>query len=271
MGRFERAFILHLQDSSENPAKEVQVTQEARSQCKWWIVTLDASKNGRPIPDIRHTFPAAALQLYTDAAGLPGAMEGRLNGWGSCMIVDRKAVMTFYRWPDSLATPQGTYSSKLSFLEGVAGLAGFYSVAEHIRGRAVTLFTDNRGLVFSFNKGHSSCDLTSTIILAMQRFAQAIGANISLEWVPRCSSKQTLAADYLSKGLFHLASETVGLPVVPGRYSLTLASYVEGPVVTRCLGQAMAKEISQFMETVPTGMETISEVETLVKLKKTDY
>ena len=71
--------------------------------------------------------------------------------------------------------------------------------------------------------------------------------------------------------MLHLATKTVGLPMVPGRYSLTLASYIENPVITRCLGQAMGQELSQYWETVPSGLESISEVESLVRLKKTQY
>lgn len=273
LGRYERAFLLHLQDCSQFPAEKVKVTPQARSQCQWWIVMLWDAKNAVPIPDIRKQFPAASLALYTDAAGLPSIMEMKhsLNGWGSVMVHGGQAVMCLYKWPAGMFTPEETYSHKMSFLEGLAGLAGLYSVADIVAGRAVTLYVDNRGLVFGYYKGHSSCDYTSSVILALKRFSVSIGTQLALEWVPRCSCKMTVAADFLSKGQLNLASREVGLPVKPGRYSLTLQAYVDSPTITRVLGQALAVEAGQFMRTVPTGLESKTEVETLVRLKQTKY
>ena len=104
------------------------------------------------------------------------------------------------------------------------------------------------------------------MVLAIRRLAGALDARIDIEWIPRCSNDGSLIADLLSKGQFSLAcSKTNAKNLVIGRYSSTLRAFSANLRETRVLGQAMAREASAFMTTLPTSVERIAEVEELYR------
>ena len=115
-------------------------------------------------------------------------------------------------------------------------------------------------------QGHSTCDLAYTLVLAIARFAAAIDCVIDVEWIPRCSNPGSTAADFLSKGKKQLACDELNVThAVTGRYSHTLHAFAAQPVISRTVGQAMAKEASAFMEIVQTSVENIGEVDAVYR------
>ena len=175
------------------------MTQVARSQARWWILTLTAFRDGIPIPDPRVLEPCSCIELFSDAAGL--SSEKPLNGWGGCATIGNMSVLTLAPWDSRMITPNEEYNRKLTFLEALASFNTLFSVADLVAGKRVKLVTDNKGFYHAFRKGHSSCDATYSVVLGIRRFAASIDATVLVDWRPRCSDPGSVAADMLSKGM----------------------------------------------------------------------
>lgn len=258
-GKFERGFLLHSQDNSDQPDEIVPMPAAARSQAAWWIITLTAFKQGVPIPDPRDLQPCICIEIFADAAGI--SREKYLNGWGGCAEVNGVTTLALAPWDRRMIKPDGEYNRTLTWLEALAAFNTIFSVADLVAGKRVKLITDNKGVYHAFRKGHSSCDNVYTVILGIKRFVASLDVSLCVEWRPRCSDSGSVAADMLSKGLFYHACNELGVvnPRV-GRYSHTLACYTINPQVSRVLGQAVSLEAAEFTETLPTGYEKSAEV-----------
>ena len=147
--------MLHCQDHSDNPPKLVPFSRTARSQARWWIVSLTAFKDGIRIPDPRAMRPCTYLELFTDAAGISNSKKS-LNGWGSYALVDGVTVVALAPWDKRMATPKETYHRKLTLLEALAVANGIFSVADRIAGRHTVVWTDNKGLYHAAQKVKSA-------------------------------------------------------------------------------------------------------------------
>ena len=126
--------------------------------------------------------------------------------------------------------------------------------------------TDNIGVVIGYHKGSSTCLLAHTAIKALHDVAAALNIRLTVAWRRRCSDDLSIIADDLSKSNSSKIMET--RDAKPGYMSRTLISYMRNPRPERCLGRAIAQELSSWMETVQTQVEWVDSYVHLVRYPK---
>ena len=256
--RWERGFILYLAVNKQKamPGRyrkgpmRVQVTKELREQCQWWIRALVAAgKEKTSIPDVRSWFPSVFLELYPDAAGGSDTSVG--NGFGGVLWNVPGRPMVYGAWPEHIQSNRRSeegdkFARKLTLLEGVAALATLCAAPDQVTGRAVKIYTDNKGLSQAYGKAHSRDKFTYTVMMALKDVAKYLGVKLCVLWTPRCSSPGEVVADHLSKAKFEEAGEVAEVPVHLARVPRTLLKWLERPTVTRLLGMAILKEMEDM-------------------------
>ena len=278
-GRWERGFILKETGGDGKPAKgrvrlqprTVKVTPELRQQCQWWARNLWLLRERKvSIPDPRPWFPMNFVALYPDAAGGSDTSVG--NGMGG-VVWNEERPMVYSAWPQHIQTNRKDengvkFARKLSMLEGVAALGTLSANADILRGKAVKILTDNKGLALAFNKAHSRDLFTYSVMLALKDVARYLGIKLAVVWTARCSSGAEEVADHLSKARFKEAGEVAGVPVVLKPIPLTLLNWLLRPRVTRLLGYAMLEEISMSVPVLPREPEDRSEIASLLRVRQ---
>ena len=274
--KWERGFILYLAVNKNKvlPGRYrkgpmmVKVTKELREQCLWWITALTAAgKEKTPIPDVRNWFPSVFLQLYPDAAG--GSDTSLGNGFGGVLWNVQGRPMVYGAWPEHIQTNRKSeagdkFARKLTLLEGVAALATLCAAPDQVAGKAVKVYTDNKGLSHAFNKAHSRDKFTYTVMMALKDVAKYLGVKLCVVWTPRCSSPGEVVADHLSKAKFREAGEVAGVQVHLARVPRTLLKWLEGPTVTRLLGMAILSEMEDMgVKVLPMEPENPVEIAAL--------
>ena len=256
-GTYERGFFLAaLRDlpmivrKGREPAKDgrakVICSANMKSQAGWWIRRiLSAEAAGDlPIPLHYEAIPVHHLALYPDAAG--GGSNQIRNGIG-CVFDVYPRIYNFCMYPDKIrkGIPNRlgqSLSNKLSFLESCAALLGMTMCPELLLNNTVYIYTDNSGLVRSFQKGSSRCLYTYSIILAIRALARSFNSRVMIVKVKRCSNTLSSVADMLSKGQLDEAKEHM-IDSVMGNYSSTFVAWLADPVPTRGLGLAIISEL----------------------------
>ena len=146
--KFERTFLLELAALDSVGSTLVPVSQWATSQARWWIRKIVSSKSlPAPIPDPRAITCAAAINLYSDAAG--GGTRSFSKGFGG-VVYSRPLTYTFHYWEDKVqsnAVTRGGHrvALKLTFLEAAAALATLVCAPDLVRNRSVRIHVDNIG------------------------------------------------------------------------------------------------------------------------------
>ena len=187
-GRWQRGFLLPLQDSRLPPIHMWQVSDLARAQAEWWLVNMRAAALATSIQDLRPMESILVKKIYTDAAG--GA-EGKLkNGVGGYCPPNNWFYMPWptlirYNTPSSLGV---RFASKLSTLEGFGALIGLVSMADEVRNGAVRLLCDNSGFVYSYESKHSKCPYVYTIAKAIHDVSEGLACSVKVVKTPRYSS-----------------------------------------------------------------------------------
>ena len=279
--RWERAHVLYLAKNTTKqlPGRwrrgpiQVKVTKDLREQCNWWIVALTAAMKERTmIPDCRGWFPSVFLSLFPDAAGGSSSSPG--NGFGGVIWNVESRPMVHGIWPDhiqrNVRDSQGNrFARKLTMLEGIAALATLCARPDLVSGRAVKIFTDNRGLSLAFQKAHSRDRFTYSVMLAIKDVAKYLNVNLALVWTPRCSSEGELCADQLSKSKFSEAAATAGCEVNLCPVPRALLKWLRAPRVTRLLGFAILEEMEAAgCEVLPREPEDRAEICSLMEFGK---
>ena len=147
-GKFERTFLLELAALDSVGSTLVPVSQWATSQARWWIRKILSRKSlPAPIPDPRAITCAAAVNLYSDAAG--GGTRSFTKGFGG-VVYSRPLTYTFHYWEDKVqsnAVTRGGHrvALKLTFLESAAALATLVCAPDLVRNRSVRIHVDNIG------------------------------------------------------------------------------------------------------------------------------
>ena len=256
--RWERGYILYLavpDKDRQGPGRWrkgpalVEVTKELREQCWWWIRAFTAAgKEKTSIPDVRPWFPTSFVELYPDAAGGSDTSTG--NGFGGVLWNVEGRPMVYGTWPThiqcNMKNEEGEkFARKLTLLEGVAALATLCAVPEAVAGKAVKIYTDNKGLAMAYGKAHSRDKYTYSIMMAIMNVAKYLNIKLAVVWTPRCSSPGEVVADHLSKAKFQAAGQMAGVAVDLKRVPRTLLKWVERPVVTRLLGYAILNELEE--------------------------
>ena len=271
-GRWERFWVGRLGDGEVHRARMMRPCSLARSQAAWWIANLQLGLGWNRIPELERRSPHNFVGLYPDAAG-GSDMKPHL-GLGGCIMEGAEIPWVYLPWPllvrENRSNEDGEkFASKLSVLEAVAALALMSSEPALLKGRAVRIFTDNKGFYYSYNKGYSSDPYLMTVVMALSAMARALDINLWVRWTPRRSGLGERVADDLSKADFRAARENIPrLSKEPSDISRTLISWIENPIQSRVLGQAMVEECSRITPVLRWNLENSDEVQVLTKYRK---
>ena len=146
----------------------------------------------------------------------------------------------------------------------MAALATLCAAPDQVTGKAVKVYTDNKGLAHAFNKAHSRDKFTYTVMMALKDVAKYLGVKLCVVWTPRCSSPGEVVADHLSKAKFREAGEVAGVQVHLARVPRALLRWLEKPSVTRLLGMAILREMEDMgVEVLPMEPESPAEIAAL--------
>ena len=265
---WERGFLLHASNQSDNLKAKVSCSANLKSQARFWIRNLLVFKDRSEIPSPCSWEPSVVSEFWTDAAG--GGRDGSpvtiKNGIGGVFFLNGKTFWFCLPHSDLIRNGNATAlgdipGGKLSFLEGAAMLAGLCCFGKFLKNSYVKIYCDNAGCVWASRNRHSRDLLTYTVMKAL--FAVARGLNIRLVVVktPRCSGRGELIADHLSKTNIPEAAALIGYHHELLDVPRTLIKYLQHPTPTRCLGQAILRELMQGTEILDMQPELSYELE----------
>jgi hypothetical protein len=142
-------------------------------------------------------------------------------------------------------------SRKLSALELIGPLIVVSANFRQCRYRPVTIWVDNIGSVEIWRKGYSNhCTLSTTIAKAINTVATAIGCELYIKKITRCSNDGAKIADHLSKGRFQDARDVAAdagapLSTEPGNIPQQLLRWLASPVVDNDLGDKIVADVAR--------------------------
>ena len=256
-GKWERSWLLGLiTQERRNPLTKINIFGLALDQLSWWIRSIQLAKEGSRIPDPRDMLPKVCLLMYPDAAGGNGQKEAGIGSW---FMTSNKQPWIQIQWPDCIRENRKnslgvTFASKMTTLEAAAALAGLLSEPDLIRNKAVTILTDNIGLVYAFQKGHSKCPFAHTVTKALHYVSRALNTSPRVEKVKRRSCIGAIVADDLSKGDIATAMSLMGDPSSIQSYkSRVLSEWLEDPRPSRVLGEEITEELAGFTAVLDWG------------------
>ena len=197
-------------NSSMHKTNTLNLPDNCRQQCYWWLLNVQAAAHASTIVHPRVEISPTATKGWTDAAG--GTTEKVGRGIGGFLPPSAWVYMPWTAWlnKNSPNSEGVRFARKLSCLELVAVLALVSLCSPKIANREVEVFVDNSGSVDIYKKGGSTACLYSyTVAKAISDISRGINARICLSKVTRCSDKGSWAADALSKAEFKLFKELV--------------------------------------------------------------
>lgn len=250
-GRFHVDHIMAIYaEISQKKRGLVEVPPAARQQLHFWMVILQTVSGAVSIPDPYSKLPAAAHQVFTDAAGgslLPigKGSGGVADGW-----------WFYYPWSKAVNSGcarvgQKKVSRKLSALELIGPLIVLVAGADWCSNSNVKIWIDNAGSVGIWRKGYcATCQLCTTIVKAMAFVAAGIGCNLEIAKITRCSNSGSTIADALSQGRIHSAKQLASahnqeLQLDPAKIPGVLLAWLHRPVPDEYLGMRLLRLISQ--------------------------
>ena len=88
-------------------------------------------------------------------------------------------------------------------------LLAITSAPNHVRNKQVVAFIDNIGSVHWWAKGWTNgCNLGNSVIGALHLVTKALNVELFIQHVPRCSCREALVADAISKSNFYYLQNT---------------------------------------------------------------
>lgn len=129
--------------------------------------------------------------------------------------------------------------------------------------------TDNIGVAAGYGSASSTCLLSHTVIKALWDVSRALNITLSVCWQRRCSDEMTVLVDQLSKSDHSLTRAFHSSKM--GYVSRTLSDFMKNPRPERCLGVAIVKELSSWMETLDCHVEWRDSYEHLVRYPKNKF
>ena len=91
-------------------------------------------------------------------------------------------------------------SHKLSAWELLGPLLTLVAGGIKLTGKQEEVFVDNAGSVVMWRKGWSTvCDLYNTLLVAIHQLSTALACEMFVSYIGRCSNRESIAADALSK------------------------------------------------------------------------
>ena len=235
---------------NENLDNNVTLSNWTRSDLCWWKLVLPMFSNRTRLPDPDRRPQPKPVEVFSDAAG--GTMDHLGRGLG--MIVQGQAWAYLpYRTKINAgfkAYDGKSLAHKLSVWELVAPLMALVCAPELLRNTQAVAYVDNAGSVIMYQKGWCTvCNLANTVIRAIYLVATALNCDFWLEKVGRCSSKETEAADALSKcDYYRFLDNMQGAEPLPRAVPRTLLAWMDDPVPDRGLGGRILEEMSQTTE-----------------------
>jgi len=237
---------LALSDSQEH----VTLSAQARAQLEFWTTLLRTCSGNTVIPFPFHNPPPWALNAFTDAAG--GSATNKSSGTGGCL----GEWWFWLPWPKRiqhgiLKHDGKKIGRKLTALELVGPLIAIAANLDTCRYRPVTIWVDNIGSVGVWEKGYSnSCSLSTTLVKATNAIACAVGCELFIRKITRCSNHGARVADALSKGDFVRASKEAAdsskpLQLEPARIPASLLRWINNPTADDELGHRILMELSE--------------------------
>ena len=216
----------------------VSLSDWTRADLTWWRVMLGVCTRKTKLPDPDRRPGMQALSVYPDAAG--GSMDSLGRGVGMAILPYTWAYLPYGDRINSgcPAYDDKSLANKMSVWELVGPLMALVCCPDKCGGRQVVAHVDNAGSVFQYNTGWSNtCHLSNTVIRAIYLVATAINCDFWIVKTPRCSSKETEAADALSKCDFdRFMNKMPGADRLPVRVPQSLVEWMENPLPDRNLG-----------------------------------
>ena len=201
---------------------------------------------GETIPVIDLNPKPNAVKIFTDAAG--GSIITNDNGIGSCIFPGVWARLTHgSKTNNGVKAADGkSLAHKLSVWELVGPLLAISSAPDHVRNKQVSAYVDNMGAVRWWYKGWAKgCNLGNSIIRALHQVTKALNVDLYIHHIPRCSCREALVADAISKGDFRVFRTLMrGAERFPRRAPKSLESWVKNPKPDRDLGDKILRDMS---------------------------
>ena len=243
--RFNIAEISALVVEGRPEGEEVSLSVAALEQMRWWFINLQVTAWFCPIrhPDALFWPPAWSKEFFSDAAG--GTLVNIKVGVGALLP---GGPWCYFPWPAWLKAgmpgPEGQpLNAQLQFLELCGVLIGIAAGPDIFMNSAVNCRIDNSAAVFTWRKGYSNRDkLSSVVVKTIHELASHLNARVFITKVARCSSRETVAVDALSKGDFKtfFGASTRSGPE-PLRIPSTLVRWLSAPRVDYMLGTRIVK------------------------------
>ena len=237
--------IMDSTNSGTDMSIQVSLSKWSRLDLGWWFRTLPIVIGGT-IPVIDLNPKPNAVKIFTDAAG--GSTTTNDNGIGSCIFPGVWARLTHgSKTNNGLNAADGkSLAHKLSVWELVGPLLAISSAPDHVRNKQVSAFVDNMGAVRWWHKGWAKgCNLGNSIIRALHQVTKALNVDLYIHHVPRCSCREALVADAISKGDFRVFRTLMrGAERFPRRAPKSLEYWVKNPKPDRELGDKILQEMS---------------------------
>ena len=246
-GRFNIHHLIRINSISKNKRHWVPIDALVKRQLSFWKLMLRVSSGFTAIPRPVGRVPAWAMEFFTDAAGGSTASVGLGCGgvsgeWWFFVPWGRK-INCGVKWDSK------KLSQKMSALELVGPLICLASRPDVVRNSAVRIFVDNSGSVRIWEKGYSNrCSLCTSLVSAIGTVAAALGCQVAIDKVARCSSPGSLLADALSKAAFvkfhDIASVNAWpLAVEPGWVPPSILRWIASPSNVGDLGEDVLLDI----------------------------
>jgi hypothetical protein len=248
--KFYLANLIKDAHQTEELESMVSLADWTRQDLAWWKVVLPLCNNRTVLQDPDRRPRPSALHVYSDAAG--GSMDTLGNGVGVAIYPGTWAYVPHgHKVNAGFPAYDGkSLASKMSVWELVGPLLALVCAPERMRCRQVVAFVDNEGSVVWYNKGWAKrCNLGNTIIRAVYLVATALNCDFWVEKVGRCSSKETEAADALSKCDYDRFM--VNMPDAdpqPRAVPQTLLAWMADPRPDRELGGRVLEEMGRTVE-----------------------
>ena len=226
------------------------ISVEVKDACRTLAAIVKDSAE-HPLPILLKTSEdLLALPIFTDASGC-------LTSNPSLGILIEKldktqplvASLRFpYKFLHSFDKHGHAIYHKSTLLEALGPLATLLLCPDRFKGRSVSFKQDSQSAVSALKKGRSPSDeLTTTIVRASRVVAAFLFCDISAEWIPRRSNRQSIIADDLTHNLTasldkdELDSYLGGCAVA---FPLPILQWMDNPVEDHTLGRKCVMWVS---------------------------
>ena len=226
--------------------EEVVLSVAALGQMRWWFLNLQVTAWFCPIrhPDASLWPPLWAEEIHSDAAG--GTLLNVKVGVGALLP---GGEWCYFPWPAWLKAgfpgPEGRpLNAQLQYLELCGILIAIAAGPRLCMNKSLNCRTDNSSAVFTWRKGYSTRDKLSTVVVkTIYELASHLNSKVFVTKIARCSSRESIAVDALSKGDFGaFFGASPNSTAEPLRIPATLVRWLSAPVVDFSLGGRIVTE-----------------------------